>query len=241
MAKTLGNLRTGVRVILDEAQQVDFLDSEVLREINYAYHDVIGAVMEVYEGWYDTPTAFNITTVATQQQYTLDPSIIKTRRVEINYQPTTVGSQGIKAIPIELDELPLNLSNQGLGGSGIFNAGYYVLGNIGAQVIGFVPIPQIAGTNAITVWATALPADLVNDSDNVNIPWADRFAKLVELKAGAELLRKGQQEVKAADDLMVSYQQGLLQMKSFIKDRKSDGVDMVQDLVLEDVQFDNPL
>ena len=92
MAKVLSQLQTGVRVYLDESAQQDFLDSEVIRSINYAYHDVAKSVMEVYQLYYETVTPFTYTVIANQQEYVIDPSLIKITRVEINYKPTDANS-----------------------------------------------------------------------------------------------------------------------------------------------------
>lgn len=241
MAKTLANLRTGVRVYLDESAQADFTDNEILRSINYAYHDVVGSAIEIYEDFYFTTTPTSLSTIANTQQYAISGNFLKLRRVEINYRPDVTTTTPVRAIALNIDELPLYLANTSLGGSGTFNAGYYFLGAQSTQQIGFVPIPQVAGTNNINVWGIQAPSDLVDDTDTVNIPYADRFAFLIETKAAAILLKKGQQEIAAAVDLEKDYMQGILQMKTFLKERQSDGVNMIEDTQLDDIQFDSSL
>ena len=241
MAKTIANLRVGVRMYLDESQAVDFTDIEVDREINYAYHDLITKVMEVYEEFYNTVTPKNYSTVANQQEYTLDTTLLKIERVEINYQPTDPNSQALRATAIKMNELPLNLSNPNVGGGGLFNAGYYVNGKQSSQKIGFVPIPTTSGTNNITVWGTEAPSDLSDANTSVDIPYPDRFAKLIEQKAAAELLKKGQQEVAAANDLIREYQIGVLDMQTFLKERQADGPQMITEVAYDDVDVSTPL
>lgn len=241
MSKTLANLRTGVRMYLDESAQTDWLDTEVLREVNYAYQELAGKVMEVYEEYYNTITAKTYSTVANQQEYTLDSTLLKIERVEINYAPTTTGSVAVRAQAIKYSELPLNLGNTTVGGTGLFASGYYVNGGPPTQKIGFVPIPTIAGTNSITVWGVEAPADLSSDTDSVYIPYVDRFAKLIEVKAAAELLRKGQQEEDIAKRYLQEYKLGIIEMQSFLKERQSDGPWMIEDTQYEDIGFDNPL
>ena len=238
MAKTLGNVRTEVRVYLDEVAEADFLDTEVLLAINRAYQDVAGSVMEIYEEFYVTTTPFTYAVVANTQEYTIDSSLIKTTRVEINYDPQTASSVAVRAIPIKSNEVRTNLNNTNSRYS-FASPGYYLHGNIGAQKIGFVPVPTIADTSgqSISVWGVALPSDLSSDSDNVNIPFADRFAYLVALRAAAQLLRKGQQEENNAQNYINEYQKGLVQMKSFLADRQADGVRMIQDALGEDTDF----
>lgn len=238
MAKTFSNLNTKTRVYLDEATQADFLDTEVKMSNNAAYQDLCGKVMEVYENYYETTTPFKYAIIANQQEYTIDSSLVKVTRVEINYKPSDSTSSAIRAIPVKTDELRLNIGNVSTAGS-FFNSGYYLHGDIGNQKIGFVPIPTEADTTgqSISVWGIALPADLVNDSDNVNIPWADRFFYLICLRAAGELLRKGQQEEATAARYIAEYQAGVKEMQTFLRERQSDDVVMIQDAILDDIDF----
>jgi hypothetical protein len=239
MAKTFGNLKTKTRVYLDEAVQADFLDTEVEMADNAAYQDVAGKVMEIYENYYETVTPFTYAVVANQQEYVIDPSLIKVTRVEINYNPTDANSTAVRATSIKSNELHLNLTYSGTLGS-TFNAGYYLHGDIGNQKIGFVPIPVNSDTTeeSISVWGNALPADLSDDSDNVNIPWADRFFYLICLRAAAEMLRKGQQEEATAARYLAEYQAGIKEMQTFLVERSSDGVRMIEDSLNEDTNFE---
>ncbi|PWU05321.1 MAG: hypothetical protein C5B43_03485 [Verrucomicrobia bacterium] len=223
---------------MDEAAQIDWLDSEVKSTYNYAYHDVVAKVIEVYDRWYETTTPFTYAIVANQQEYTIDPSLIKVTRVEINYAPTQTNSTAARAVPINEDEVRGNLANTNNAGS-FFSAAYYLHGNIGAQKIGFIPVPQVADTTgkSISIWGIQLPADLVNGTDDVNIPWADRFAYLIALRAAAMLLRKGQQEESAALRYMAEYEQGVFEMQTFLKDRQSDDGQFIIDSQLEQTDF----
>ncbi len=246
MAKSFSQIQTDTRTYLDEASQADFLDTEVKTAINYAYHNLISKVIEVYDGWYQdvTTTPFTYAIVANQQEYTIDSSIIKPTRVEINYNPTTSGSVPARAIPIKMDEIRGNLGNTSTGGS-FFSAGYYIRGNIGAQKIGFIPIPQTAdpvGTKSISVWGYVLPPDLSASGDDVNIPYADNYAYLISLRAAAQLLRKGQQEENAAERYMQEYQNGVMEMQTFLKDRQSDDGQYIIDSLNEPTDFStNPV
>jgi hypothetical protein len=241
MAKTFLNLQFKTRTYLDEASQADFLDTEVKMADNEAFQDLAGKVMEVYENYYETVTPRTQAVIANQQEYTVDSDIIKITRVEINYKPTDPNSVAIRAIPVKTDELRMNLSNTNASGS-YFNAGYYLHGDIGNQKLGFVPIPTISDTTgeSISVWGVALPADLSGETDNVNIPWADRFFYLICLRAAGELLRKGQQEEATAARYLAEYQAGVKEMQTFLRERQSDDVVMIQDSVLEDIDFSSP-
>lgn len=238
MSKTLTNLQTGTRTYLDEAAEVDFLDTEVTSAVNLAYHDVAGKAIEVYEEYYDTTTPFSYAVVANQQEYSIDSSLIKVTRVEINYKPSDPNTQALRAIPIKKDELRLNLQNSNTSG-GFFNAGYYLHGNVGSQKIGFVPIPTEADTTSqsIKVWGVALPVDLANGTDNVNIPYVDRFYYLINLRAAAILLRKGQQEETAAARYLMEYAAGVKEMQTFLFERQADDVRMIEDSELDDIDF----
>lgn len=237
MSKTFNNLQVKTRVYLDEADAADFLDTEVQMAVNAAYQDLAGKVMEVYEDYYETISPFTYAIVADQQEYSIDSSLIKVTRVEINYTPTTANSNAVKAIPIKSGEIRSSLAYS--AGSS-FNAGYYLHGDIGNQKIGFVPIPTVADTTgeSISVWGNALPSDLSGSTDNVNIPWADRFFYLICLRASGEMLRKGQQEEATAARYMAEYQAGVKEMATFLRERQSDGVVMIEDSLGENIDFE---
>lgn len=238
MAKTLSNSQVETRVYLDEASALDFLDSEVTLAINRAYHKVAQKVIEVYDRWYESTSPLTYAIVANQQEYTIDSSLIKINRVEINYSPTSTNSTPARAIPLNEDEVRGNLGNTNNAGS-FFSAGYYVHGNIGAQKIGFVPIPTVGDTTgqSISIWGIQLPTDLVNSTDNINIPWADNFTYIISLGAAAQLLRKGQQEETAASRYKAEFELGLVDMQTFLKDRQSDDGQFIIDSSLENIDF----
>lgn len=241
MAKNLGNLQGGTRQYLDEASQLDFLDTEVNREINHSYHYTIQKVIEVYDDWYDDVSVnpFSYAIVAAQQEYTIDSTIIKPTRVEIDYNANGSSSKTARAIPIKKDEIRGNLANTSTGGS-LFSPGYYVRGNIGAQKIGFIPIPQTAdkpGNKSIFVWGVTLPVDLVLTTDNVNIPWADNFSQIIEKRAAGVLLRKGQQESAEGARLIAEAELDLVNMQTFLKDRQSDNGQYIEDSIIENIDF----
>lgn len=240
MAKTLSNLQTGTRVYLDEANQTDFLDTEVIRSINYGYHDVVKEVIEVYEQFYETTTPFTYTMVNGTQEYAIDATLIKVTRVEINYNPKDTNSKPTRALPVKSDEILTNLAYNNTSAS-FFNAGYFLHGNIGTQTIGFVPIPTVSDTTgkSISVWGIALPSDLVNSTDTVNIPYADNFSQLIELKAASILLSKGQQEENASNRYYGQYKREIMDMKTFLKERQADNVWLIQDAEMENIDFGN--
>jgi hypothetical protein len=238
MAKQFSDGLTETRIYLDEAVETDWLDTEVKIAYNRAYHETVSFVMEVYEQFYETLAPFTYAISANVQEYAIDPTLIKVTRVEINYNPTTTGSQPNRCEPIKMDEIRGNLANTNNAGS-FFSAGYYLHGSIGVQQIGFIPVPTTSDTTgkSISVWGIALPTDLVNTTDNINVPYADRFSYLVALKAAAQLLRKGQQEESAAARYLQEYRAGCQDMMTFLKERQADDGWYIQDSVLEDIDF----
>ncbi len=238
MAKLLSNVRTGVRTFLDESNQKDFLDTEVDKAANYAYHDVISYAMEVYEEFYDTTTPFKYALTSGTQEYLIDTSLIKVTRVEVNYKPSDSNSKALRATPVKKGEILSDLGRQNTSIS-FFNAAYYLHGNIGTQKLGLVPIPTESDTTgtSLWVWGIALPGDMTAAGDNVNIPYADNFTQLIELKAAALLMSKGQQEEVVAEKYTERYKDGIKRMMTFLKERQSDGAWMIEDLVNEDINF----
>lgn len=243
MSKSLLNLQTNTRMYLDEATEADFLDTEVTMSINYGYQDVAGHVMEVKEEYFQTTTPFTYATVANQQEYSIDSSLVKVNRVEINLSPNQANSQALKAVPVKMNEMLINLSNTSTVNF-IGNVGYYLHGSQATQKLGFIPYPTItdtAPTKSISVWGIALPSDLVNTTDSVDLPFADRFSYLIALHAASHLLSKGQQDERSATKYMAMYNQGVMDMKNFLATRQEDGVEMVQDAYLENTDFGFPL
>lgn len=239
MAKTFLDLQNNVRTFLDEAAPANWTDNEVAYQINYAYHYLVSKVMEIYEEYYLTTTPLQYSSVTGQQEYPISPYLLKTERVEINLLPTVPNNQPQRASAIKMDELPLNLGNNQMNGSNFFNIGYYVIGNQSAQNLGFVPVPQVTATNNISVWGIVAPADLVDAGDAVLIPYVDNFAQIIAKLAGGNLLKKGQQEVNYANDLLNEAGADIANMQTFIKERQSDGPLMIEEAAWEDVNVAN--
>lgn len=229
MAKTLADLRVQTRIYLDEAQQTDFLDAEVDNAINSNYHEVITAVISIFEDYYITNAETN--TVANQQEYTLPVDFYKMKRVEINFYPNQVGSQFVRCLPINLQNVKMNISNvlSPIGGGT-----YYIIGND----IGLVPPVTQTGPNALVIWYIPMQSDLVNATDTVNLPYADRYCSLVTLAAAADLLRKGQQAEQVAAQYQKEFTQGIQIMKQELLERQDDDIRVIDDGVGEDIAFD---
>lgn len=235
MSKTTADLISDTRSYLDEAQPADWTAAEVLDAINYGYQYVASKVMEVYEDYYYTTTPTQYNTVASTQDYTIASTFLKVTRVEINYNTSDANSQPMRAIAIKLDDYQLNKSNDSLGGSGLYSCAYYLFGNESAQRIGFIPIPTRNGTNAISVWGIQAPSDLSAAADSVVLPYVDNFAGIVSKLAAGRLLKKGQQEVKAGNDLINEAMGDILNMQTWISERQSDGPKLISEAAWDDV------
>jgi hypothetical protein len=169
------------------------------------------------------------------QEYTVDPTLLKTERVEIDLAPVGATSQVQRATQLKLDEVPLAKNNSLVNGSTLFNVGYYLAGSQSAQKIGFIPVPQVTGTNNINVWGIVAPIDLINTTDPVCIPYPDNFSQIIVKLAAGNLLKKGGQEVLAGNDLLTEASADILNMQTFLKERQSDGIPMIEEGAFEDV------
>jgi len=163
MAKNRSNIRDVVRDLLDEETAADWTDAELNALINRYYHEVYSAIVNVFEN-YETTTAQS-NSVADQQEYNLPSDVLKVRRVEINYDVAAANSAPMRALPVPMDAVRRDLANTNLGVT--INRGpvYYLRGD----VIGFIPIPTRAGTNAIQIWYAPVRSDLTNDTTNIDI------------------------------------------------------------------------
>jgi|ERR1035437_581902 hypothetical protein len=240
MSKSLLQIRTKTRTYLDESAQADWLDSEINTAINVAYQDVVGKVMEVYEGYFETVNPLTYTIIGGQQQYQIDSSLLKVTRVEINVDAANPNSVPVRAIRANMDEAQLQVDNNAAAGS-LSATAYFLHGPQETQYIGFIPVPQYddpIGTSSISVWGIEAPADLAQDTDLVRIPYADRFYELITHYAAAQLLRKGQQEESYAARYIQEYKVGISEMQTYLKERQQDGVWMIEDASGQDNNFE---
>lgn len=145
----------------------------------------------------------------------------------------------MRAVSIKMDEIPTNLDNSLLNGSALNYAGYYLIGDQSTQQIGFIPVPSNSDVGAIKVWGIIAPDDLVATTDPVLIPFPDLFYAIIAKLAAGDLLKKGQQAVKYADDLITEGAADVLNMQTFISERQSDGPNMIEDAIYADVDVGN--
>lgn len=206
----------------------------MLQAINEQYQAVVTTAQTVWENYYITATSTN--TVANQQEYALPSTFFKTKRIEINYQPDIVNSALQRATAIDTEGDPLDLGNQVGFSTALSSPTYYIQNNN----LGFIPIPtlagpDLAGNKTIKMWYIPYVTDLVATTDDVNIPYADRYFGLISLGAAGLLLRKGQQQETFAAKYLADFESQLDKMKMELLDRQADGPVMFQTTNYEDV------
>ena len=231
MSKTLLTIRNDTRHYLDESTQSDWLDTDLTRVINKQYHRVVTSVIEVFEDYYLTESTAD--TVANQQEYSLPTDFFKTRRVELNYDISDSNSSFSRCLPINIDEVRYNLGNTNIGATIVTNHSYYIQGDL----IGLIPIPSLAGDEAIKIWYTKMQSDLTLDTDTINIPYPDRYYAIISKAAAAEALRKGQQEPVEAKRLEDESQSDIKRMQRELEDRVSEESKRVVDVTARNLDF----
>ena len=224
MAKNREDIRDLVRDWLDEETAADWTDAEINVLINVYYHKIHTAVVDVFDN-YEITTALS-NTVADQQEYSLPSDHLKLRRVEINYDIDNSDSAPQRALPMNMDSVRRDLGQVNLGVTINRGPAYYIIGDS----IGFVPIPTLAGTNAIKVWYSPVRSDLSNDTTSIDIPYPDRDYLLIAYGATAEALRFGQQESTEADKFDAKYDRGIQRMKEELEDRITEESKYVVDV-----------
>jgi hypothetical protein len=240
MAKTLSNLRSNTRLLLDEAIAADWSNPQVDAAINYGYHEIVTTVAEIYDDYYSKDTTLDV--VEDQQEYGISDGMpsdfLKLRRVEIKYDSaSTAISQ--RALPISLDDVSRDLGNTTLGYAIQRSPAYYLRGMGSSRLkLGFIPVPDEDVTNGIKIWYVYTVTDLSATTDEVDIPYPDRFARLISYAAAADLLRKGQQEEDVAIRYRIEFEAGMEKMKQQLEDRKADDVKGVTDVVNLNLWFD---
>lgn len=240
MAQTFQTLITKTRMFLDEVSEKSWLESEVMREVNYAYHSVVTAVMTTYEDFYMVaPITINI--VNAQQEYGvsdgLPDDIFKVRRVELNYAADTNPLVYVKAAPIrDISAIRDSLTTSGTG-SATLRPLYLVYGFGTNFTLTLIPVPSKDATNGIKLWYIPTIADLVNPTDVPNIPYVERYATIIPLIAAGNLLRKGQQEEVVAAKYLDDADKMKEDLMQELEDRISDDGRVILDSIGYDTDF----
>lgn len=245
MSKVLSDVRTQVRSFLDEPTAADWSNSELNTLINTYYHNVRSAVIQVYEDYYQTTAQFN--TVANQQEYGssdgVPTNIHKIRRVELNYDASVSSGAPTRMLPISnIDAVrrDLGYQNAGLGLKTYSNGAYYTYGFGSNFKIGFIPIPDKAGTNAVKIWYVKEESDLSSDSSSLDLPYVDKHWMLVAYGATSEALRFGQEDSAEADKYERKYDKGISLMQQELEDKISEESKFVLDVSGDYIDFQLP-
>jgi hypothetical protein len=242
--KTLSNVRTHIRSILDDTSQTDWTNTEIDRVINVRYHRVVTAVMNVFEDYYMITDMFN--TTAGQEEYGSSDGvaidIFKIRRVEVNYDTTSSTNSPTRVLPISVGidavRRDLGYQNSGIGLHVMSGANYYTYGFGSNFKIGIIPIPDKTATNAGKIWYIPSVSDLSGDNDRINIPYEDRYWILIAEGAAGDLLRFGQQEMDSADKFDIKFEANLAKMMEELEDKISEESKSVMDVTGEYIDFE---
>lgn len=227
MAKVLSDARSLVRSFLDEATAADWSNAELNSLINAKYHEVRTMAVTVYEDYFITTANFN--TVADQQEYdssdSVPTNVFKIRRVELNYDTSDANGAPTRMLPItnmDVVRRDLAYTNSGIGLKTNSNSFYYSYGFRSNFVMGFIPIPDKAGTNAVKIWYVTEAVDLSGDSSDINIPYADKNYIYVVYGATADALRFGGQATSEADRFESLYKAGMDKYQEELEDRVAE-------------------
>jgi len=240
MAKTRKNCLDQVRSYLDETTQSDWTDTEINKVVNTYYHAVRTAVITTFEDYYITIATFD--TTADKQEYTsiegIPTDIFKIRRVEVNFDVSNSNSNPVRMQPIfNIDAVRRDLGQANSGNSvrSGYGGSYYTYGFESTLTIGFIPIPDKDGTDAVKIWYVPVATDLSADASTLSLPYVDKNWLLVCYGAVAELLRFGAQESEDADKFERKFALGLDKMQEELEDRESSNSKAILDVVgLED-------
>lgn len=235
---TFSQAIAATRTYLDEVTAKSWTDYEVKREVNNAYTELVTTVIQVFEDYYQRRTDFSL--VANQQEYDstdgVPTDVYKIKRIEYNPDVASNPTSFYRAAPVNINSFRSSITSTALGSTGF--PFYYTYGFDSSMVIGFIPIPAINSTNGARLWYIYRTPNLVNDGtsgggddDEINIPYADRYASLIPLLAAAVLLRKGQQEEAVAARYMADYEKGKENMMNELKQRNVDDSAIIQDAV----------
>lgn len=197
----------------------------------------------VYEDYFITTANFN--TVANRQEYTVSvdsvPSnVFKIRRVELNYDTSNTNGAPTRMLLItnmDVVRRDLAYTNAGVGLRTNSNSFYYSYGFRSNFVMGFIPIPSRAGTNAVKIWYVTEASDLSGDSSDINIPYADKNYIYVVYGATADALRFGGQATSDADSFESLYKAGMDKMQEELEDREAQDTKTVLDFSGESLDF----
>jgi hypothetical protein len=172
----LSQIRTRVRMFIDEPQQANYTDANINAAINIAQQQVATEISLVDEKYFVATTPTTIASVAQQRFYPLATDFWKMTRLEdsntgLRLEFTDFASQNnffADAVP------PLVAPNQ-------IGYGMSIVGNS----LAITPTPTVSGINCQYWYVPVLP-DMVADSDVSAIPIM--FIDLLAIQAAIDML-----------------------------------------------------
>ena len=230
MSKNLEDLRLQTRSFLDEPIAADWTDQELNQLINTRYHQVYSAVIATYDEYAELKVA-TTDIVVNQQEYEVQLDFMKMRRVEILYDPNATEYQ--RAFPASIDQVRTSLETANTSGVAVRSPRYYLRGN----VIGLMPIPTEEVVDGIKSWYYATVPDLLQNEDDISLPYPDRDWMLIVYGAVADALNYGQQEPIIADQMEKKFRNGIKMMQENLEDRRSDEYKGVIDVTGQTLDF----
>jgi hypothetical protein len=228
-------------MFLDEVSEHSWYETEVLRNVNYAYHKFVTAAMTTFEDYYLDTVVFSL--VNARQEYDvatdgLPSDLFKIRRVELNYDIVNNPTYFRKAMPINITEVKDDLANTGRGSKSY--PLYYSYGFGSDFKLGFLPIPEADAVNGGKLWYIYEVPNLVTATDIVKIPYAERYSDGIALIAAGTLLRKGQQEEAPARNYILEGEAMKDQMMQELEDRIADEGKVIMDSIGANLDFTDP-
>jgi len=214
---------------LDEVSEADWTDSQINTQINFRYLGVYSAVIETFEDYYRKVVTSG--TVANQSEYALPDDFFKMQRLEVKYDSN---SEYRKANYFNTQQMNLQI------GTSYYGATHRPIYSLSGEYIQLLPVPKTSVDAGLRMYYVRELPELSSDSDEIDIPFANRYGNYIALAAAGDLLRKGQQEEAAAARYIAEYELSLQQMKSQLENRH-DGVKYILDTQNDILSFDNEL
>lgn len=202
---TLLQLRTRVRMFIDEPQQANYTNDNIDAAINIAQQEVATEISLVDEKYFVNPTPTVITSVAQQRMYALASDFWKMTRIEdattgLRLEINDFAAQNnffADAVP------PLVAPNQ-IG---------FALAIVGNS-LAITPTPTQNGITAQYWYVPVLP-DMVADLDTSSVP--PMFLDLVSIQAAIDMLISDEDDTSALER---KYARRLNQLVRATRDRQ---------------------
>lgn len=209
---TLLNIRTRVRMFLEEPQQANYADSDINWAINVAQQEVATEISLVDEKYFVATTPTIITSVANQRFYPLASDFWKMTRLEdattgLRLEFADFAQQNnffADAVP------PLVAPNQ---------IGYAM--SIVGNSLGITPAPTTSGVTAQYWYVPVLP-DMTSDTDTSSIP--TMFIDLLAIQAAIDMLISDEDDTSALER---KYARRFNQLVRATRDRQQQSPKMV--------------